>query len=63
MLQSCLCGASIDRWSNKPLTGDVDGDEDVDVDGDEDEDVDEYHKDHDDHDEQHQLLSSLVETQ
>ena len=59
MLQSCLCGASIDRWSNKPLTGDVD----VDVDGDEDEDVDEDHKDHDDHDEQHQLLSSLVETQ
>ena len=57
MLQSCLCGASIDRWSNKPLTGDVDVDEDVDEDDDED------HKDLDDHDEQHQLLSSLVETQ
>ena len=55
MLQSCLCGASIDRWSNKPLTGDVDVDEVVDDD--------EVHKDLDDHDEQHQLLSSLVETQ
>ena len=60
MLESCLCGASIDRWSNKPLTGDVN----VDVDVDEDEDEDHKdHKDHDDHDEQHQLLSSLVETQ
>ena len=55
MLQSCLCTASIDRWSNKPLTGDVDVDEDHKDYKD--------HKDLDDHDEQHQLLSSLVETQ
>ena len=61
MLQSCLCSAVIDRWSNKPLTGDVDVDEDVHEVVDEDHDED--HKDLDDHDEQHQLLSSLVETQ
>ena len=57
MLQSCLCPASIDRWSNKPLTGDADVGDNID------EDDDEGHKVLDDHDEQHQLLSSLVETQ
>ena len=59
MLESCLCTASIDRWSNKPLTGDVDVDEDVDEDHKDPKDLDDL----DDHDEQHQLLSSLVETQ